>query len=49
MNVILLTVRLDQPRFKSFTNRLKHLPQSINRITVKDFSAIFRDKDQMDV
>lgn len=49
MNMILLTVHLDQPRFKPFTNRLKHLPQWINRIAVKDCSAIFGDQDQMDM
>jgi len=45
MDVIPLAIHFNQPCLKPFADPPKDRPQAFNRITIKDFSTVFCDKD----
>lgn len=47
--MVAFAVKFIQGRIKSATNGRKSRSQSIQRVGIKDFAAVFWHKDQMDV
>jgi hypothetical protein len=49
MHVVMFSIHLDPLRFEVQTDPGKDFPETLDGITVEDFAAVFRHKDQMHV